>query len=62
MQLKYSMVGSKRCRQEMQKVAVGEWRLAVNPVKGQVAIDNDGQRMETSCQSCKRPNHIVPKG
>jgi len=56
------MVGSKRYRQERLKVTAGEQRLAVNPVRGQAATENDGRRMETSCQSCEGPNHIVPKG
>jgi hypothetical protein len=56
------MVGSKRCSRERLKVMAGEWRLAVNPVRGQAATDNDGWRTETSCQSCEKPNHIVPKG
>jgi hypothetical protein len=56
------MVGSKWCRRERLKVTAEERRLAVNPVRGQVATDNDVQRTEISCQFCEGPNHIVLKG
>jgi len=57
-----SMVGSKWYRRERLKLTAGERRLAVNPVRGQAATDNDGRRTETSCQSCEWPNHIMQKG
>jgi hypothetical protein len=56
------MVGSKQYLRERLKVTAGEWRLAVNLVRGQAATDNGGWRMETSCQSWEGPNHIAPKG
>jgi hypothetical protein len=41
-----SMVESKWCQRERLKVTAGEWKLVVNPVRGQAATDNDGQRKE----------------